>query len=130
MPIEEQILQAVYDTSLDAIIVIDQKGLMRSYNKIAEKLFHYSAKEVLGQNIKMLMPPYFAEQHDGYLERYLRTGERRIIGIGRVVTGQRKDGSTFPAGAFDRRGENWRRAAFCGIYQGPHGPPADGAAGA
>ena len=96
MPIEAQILQAVYDTSLDAIIVIDQKGLMRSYNKIAEKLFHYSAKEILGQNIKMLMPPYFAEKHDGYLERYLRTGERRIIGIGRVVTGQRKDGSTFP----------------------------------
>jgi len=96
MPIEEQILQAVYDTSLDAIIVIDQKGLMRSYNKIAEKLFHYSAEEVLGQNIKVLMPPYFAEQHDGYIERYLRTGEKRIIGIGRVVTGQKKDGSTFP----------------------------------
>ena len=96
MPIEEQILQTVYDTSLDAIIVIDQKGLMRSFNKIAEKLFNYSAHEVLGQNIKMLMPPYFAEQHDGYLERYLRTGEKRIIGIGRVVTGQKKDGSTFP----------------------------------
>lgn len=96
MPIEGQILQAVYDTSLDAIIVIDQKGLMRSFNKIAEKLFYYSAKEVLGQNIKILMPPYFAEQHDGYLERYLRTGEKRIIGIGRVVTGQKKDGSTFP----------------------------------
>jgi len=96
MPITGQILQAIYDTSLDAIIVIDQKGSMRSYNKIAEKLFQYSPEEVLGQNIKMLMPPYFAEQHDGYLERYLRTGERRIIGIGRVVTGQKKDGSTFP----------------------------------
>jgi two-component system sensor kinase FixL len=96
MPIEGQILQAVYDTSLDAIIVIDQKGLMRSFNKIAEKLFHYSVQEVLGQNVKMLMPPYFAKQHDGYLERYLRTGERRIIGIGRIVTGQKKDGSTFP----------------------------------
>jgi two-component system sensor kinase FixL len=96
MPIEGQILQAVYDTSLDAIIVIDQKGMMRSFNKIAEKLFSYPANEVLGRNIKMLMPPYFAEHHDGYLERYLRTGERRIIGIGRVVTGQKKDGSTFP----------------------------------
>ena len=96
MPIEAQILQAVYDTSLDAIIVIDQKGLMRSFNKIAEKLFQHSTKEVLGRNIKMLMPPYFAGQHDGYLERYLRTGEKRIIGIGRVVTGQKKDGSTFP----------------------------------
>ena len=96
MPIEEQILQTVYDTSLDAIIVIDEKGLVQSFNKIAEKLFNYSAEEVLGQNIKMLMPSYFAEHHDGYIERYLRTGEKRIIGIGRIVTGQRKDGSTFP----------------------------------
>ncbi len=96
MPIEGQILQAVYDASLDAIIVIDQKGVMRSFSKIAEKLFQYSTQEVLGQNIKMLMPPYFSEQHNGYIERYLRTDERRIIGIGRVVTGQKKDGSTFP----------------------------------
>jgi two-component system, LuxR family, sensor kinase FixL len=96
MLIEEQMLQTVYDTSPDAIIVIDDKGLVRSYNKTAEKLFNYSAQEVLGQNIKLLMPPYFAEQHDGYLERYKRTGERRIIGIGRIVTGQKKDGSTFP----------------------------------
>ena len=96
MLIEEQILQAVYDTSLDAIIVIDERGLMRSFNKVAEKLFNYAANEVLGKNIKLLMPPYFANQHDGYLERYLHTGEKRIIGIGRVVTGQKKDGSTFP----------------------------------
>lgn len=96
MPIEEQILQTVYDTSLDAIIVIDEGGVMRSFNKIAEKLFNYSADEVLGRNVKLLMPPNFAEHHDGYLERYLRTGEKRIIGIGRVVTGQKKDGSTFP----------------------------------
>ena len=96
MPIEEQILQTVYDTSPDAIIVVDERGLMRSFNKIAEKLFSYSAHEVLGQNIKLLMPPYFAEHHDGYMERYLRTGEKRIIDIGRIVTGQKKDGSTFP----------------------------------
>ncbi|HLA03344.1 MAG TPA: PAS domain S-box protein [Aestuariivirga sp.] len=96
MLIEEQILQAVYDTSLDAIIVIDERGLMRSFNKVAEKLFNYAANEVLGKNIKLLMPPYFANQHDGYLERYLHTGEKRIIGIGRVVTGQKKDGSSFP----------------------------------
>jgi two-component system sensor kinase FixL len=96
MPLEGQILQTVYDTSLDAIIVIDESGVMQSFNKIAEKLFNYSAHEVLGQNIKLLMPPYFAEQHDGYIERYLDTGEKRIIGIGRVVTGQKKDGSTFP----------------------------------
>ena len=96
MPIEEQILQTVYDTSPDAIVVIDERGLICSFNKTAEKMFNYSAQEVLGQNIKLLMPPYFAELHDGYMERYLRTGEKRIIGIGRIVTGQRKDGSTFP----------------------------------
>lgn len=96
MPIEAQILQTVYDTSLDAIIVIDERGVVRAFNKIAEKLFNYSAQEVLGKNIKLLMPPYFAEHHDGYLERYLSTGEKHIIGIGRVVTGQKKDGSTFP----------------------------------
>jgi two-component system, LuxR family, sensor kinase FixL len=96
MPIEDQILQTVYDTSPDAIIVIDEKARVCSFNKMAEKLFDYSSEEVLGQNIKMLMPPYFAHQHDGYMERYMRTGERRIIGIGRIVTGQRKDGSTFP----------------------------------
>ena len=96
MAIEEKILQAVYDTSLDAIIVIDDKGMIQFFNRIAEKLFNFATSEVLGQNIKMLMPSYFAEYHDGYIERYLRTGEKRIIGIGRVVTGQKKDGSTFP----------------------------------
>jgi two-component system, LuxR family, sensor kinase FixL len=96
MQTEGQILQTVYDTSPDAIIVIDEKGIVRSFNKTAERLFNYSAQEILGQNVKLLMPPYFAEHHDGYLERYMRTGERRIIGIGRIVTGQRKDGSTFP----------------------------------
>ncbi len=96
MPIEDQILQTVYDTSPDAIIIIDEKALICSFNKTAEKLFHFSAQEVIGQNITVLMPPYFAAHHDGYVERYLLTGERRIIGIGRIVTGQRKDGSTFP----------------------------------
>ena len=96
MAIEEKILQAVYDTSLDAIIVIDDKGMIQFFNRIAEKLFNFATSEVLGQNIKMLMPSYFTEYHDGYIERYLRTGEKRIIGIGRVVTGQKKDGSTFP----------------------------------
>ncbi len=96
MLIEEQILQTVYDTSLDAIIVIDEKGLMRSFNRLAEKLFSYSSDEVLGRNVKMLMPSYFSDHHDGYIERYLRTGEKRVIGVGRIVTGQKKDGTTFP----------------------------------
>jgi two-component system sensor kinase FixL len=96
MRIEEEVLRTVYDTSPDAIIVIDERGLMQSFNRTAERLFGFSASEVIGQNVKMLMPASFAERHDGYLARYLRTGEKRIIGIGRIVTAQRKDGSTFP----------------------------------
>jgi two-component system sensor kinase FixL len=92
----DQILQTVYDTSPDAIIVIDEKASICSFNRTAEKLFGYSADEAIGQNIKIIMPPYFADHHDDYMEHYMKTGERRIIGIGRIVTGQRKDGSTFP----------------------------------
>ena len=78
------------------MIVIDERGIMQSFSSAASRLFGYAADEVLGQNIKMLMPSPYRESHDGYLDRYLRTGERRIIGIGRVVVGERKDGSTFP----------------------------------
>jgi two-component system sensor kinase FixL len=87
---------AVFHTSPDGVIVIDRRGIVEAYNSAAEKLFGYRADEVIGRNVKMLMPPYLAERHDGYISRYLETGERRIIGIGRVVTGQRRDGSTFP----------------------------------
>lgn len=96
MNIEEEILKTVYDTSPDAIVVIDEKGTILSFNRSAERMFGHAAKETIGQNVKMLMPPYFAEQHDGFLNRYMTTGEKRIIGIGRIVTGIRKDGSTFP----------------------------------
>jgi two-component system, LuxR family, sensor kinase FixL len=94
--IDTQILQSVYDTSTDAIIVIDDKAMVQSLNHTAERLFGYAATEVLGKNIKMLMPPYYADRHDGFMQRYHETGEKRIIGMGRIVTGQRKDGSTFP----------------------------------
>ncbi len=93
---EEKILQTIYDTSPEAIIVIDEKGVVQSFNRMAEHIFGYTTDEVRGQNVKMLMPPYFADRHDGFLERYLSTGEKRIIGIGRIVTGQRKNGTTFP----------------------------------
>jgi two-component system, LuxR family, sensor kinase FixL len=89
-------LQSILDTVPDAMIVIDERGIVRSFSSAAERLFGHSAAEVLGQNIKLLMPSPYRENHDGYIERYLHTGERRIIGIGRVVVGERKDGSTFP----------------------------------
>ena len=69
---------------------------MQSFSPTAERLFGWSAAEVIGQNVSMLMPGPYREQHDGYLDRYLTTGERRIIGFGRIVVGERKDGSTFP----------------------------------
>jgi two-component system sensor kinase FixL len=89
-------LQSILDTVPDAMIVIDEKGVIQSFSSAAERLFGYSAGEVIGKNVKMMMPSPYRENHDGYLERYLRTGERRIIGIGRVVVGERLDGSTFP----------------------------------
>jgi two-component system sensor kinase FixL len=89
-------LRSILETAPDAIIVIDERGLMESYSQAAERLFGYPADEAIGQNVRILMPAPYQERHDSYLKRYLETGERRIIGIGRVVVGRRKDGSTFP----------------------------------
>ncbi|HET9903126.1 MAG TPA: PAS domain S-box protein [Xanthobacteraceae bacterium] len=89
-------LQSILATVPDAMVVIDEAGIMTSFSAAAERLFGYSAREALGQNVKILMPSPHREAHDAYIKRYLSTGERRIIGIGRVVVGERKDGSTFP----------------------------------
>ncbi len=89
-------LQSILDTVPEAMIVIDENGIMQSFSSAAERLFGYSTAEAVGQNVKILMPAPYRENHDGYMQRYNDTGERRIIGIGRVVVGQRKDGSTFP----------------------------------
>jgi two-component system, LuxR family, sensor kinase FixL len=89
-------LESILATVPDAMIVIDERGSIQSFSAAAERLFGYSAAEAIGKNIKLLMPSPYREQHDGYIGRYLQTGERRIIGIGRVVVGERKDGSTFP----------------------------------
>jgi two-component system, LuxR family, sensor kinase FixL len=93
---ESALLRSILETVPDAMIVIDHRGIVQSFSKAAERLFGYTPAEVHGQNVKMLMPSPYRGQHDGYLKRYLATGERRIIGIGRVVVGLRKDGSTFP----------------------------------
>jgi len=89
-------LQSILDSVPDAMVVIDISGIIQSFSAAAERLFGYSSGEVIGKNVSILMPSPYREQHDGYLERYLRTGERRIIGIGRVVVGERNDRSTFP----------------------------------
>ncbi|MFA5372396.1 MAG: CHASE domain-containing protein, partial [Sideroxydans sp.] len=89
-------LRTILDTVVDGIITIDERGIVETLNPAAERIFGYAAAEVIGQNIKMLMPEPYHSQHDGYLERYRNTGEARIIGIGREVVGRRKDGSTFP----------------------------------
>ncbi len=89
-------LRSILETVPSAMIVIDPHGVIRSFSKAAERLFGYSADEVLGRTVGILMPEPDRSAHSSYLARYLETGERRIIGFGRVVTGQRKDGSTFP----------------------------------
>jgi len=89
-------LHAVLDTAVDGIILIDSRGIVQMFNPACERLFGYSAAEVIGHNVKMLMPPPFKAEHDQYLENFRTTGRRKIIGIGREVVGQRKDGTTFP----------------------------------
>jgi two-component system, LuxR family, sensor kinase FixL len=93
---ESALLRSILETVPDAMIVIDEHGTVQFFSSAAERLFGYAADEVRGQNVRMLMPPPYREQHDSYLARYRSTGERRIIGIGRIVVGERKDGSTFP----------------------------------
>ncbi len=89
-------LQSIIDSAVDAIIVINAKGHIESFNRGAERLFGYTAAETIGRNVNMLMPSPHHEAHDGYLSRYLHEGDPRIIGVGRQVDGLRRDGTTFP----------------------------------
>lgn len=92
----EPILQSIFESAVDGIVVIDSKGHIKAFNPAAERLFGYRAEEVLGQNVKLLMPSPDRERHDRYLDNYLKTRVPKIIGTGREVRGRRKDGSTFP----------------------------------
>ncbi|RWG11792.1 MAG: PAS domain-containing sensor histidine kinase [Mesorhizobium sp.] len=96
LQLREDHLRSILATVPDAMVVIDERGLIQSFSAAAETLFGYAAVEVIGQNVKLLMPSPYRQEHDAYLQRYLTTGERRIIGLGRTVTGMRKDGTTFP----------------------------------
>lgn len=87
---------ALLDAAVDAILVIDEKGHIETFNHAAEMLFGYAAAEVRGRNVSMLMPEPYRSEHDDYIQRYVQTGERKIIGIGREVAGQKKNGQVFP----------------------------------
>jgi len=89
-------LRAILETAVEGIITIDERGIIESFNPSAEKIFGYTAREAIGQNIKLLMPAPYRREHDGYLKNYHQSGHAKIIGIGREVIGQRKDGTTFP----------------------------------
>jgi two-component system sensor kinase FixL len=93
---DDALFRTLIAIAVDGIIVIDERGVISTYNIGCEKLFGYDTDEVIGKNVKMLMPPPYREEHNGYLKHYRKTGEKRIIGIGREVVGQRKDGTTFP----------------------------------
>ncbi len=92
----EQRAAAIVETAVNAIITIDENCVIETANSATERLFGYQRGEIIGQNIRMLMPQPYRDRHDGYVANYLKTGERRIIGIGREAVAQRKDGSVFP----------------------------------
>ena len=89
-------MRAIVNTVVDAIITIDDRGTVENLNPAAAQVFGYRPEEVVGRNVKMLMPEPYHHQHDGYIRNYLTTGRAEVIGLGREVAGRRKDGSTFP----------------------------------
>jgi len=94
--VDEARWRAVIDSAVDGIIVIDARGLIEAFNRAAQQMFGHSEEDVIGKNVSLLMPEPDHSRHDHYIDRHIQTGERRIIGIGRAVTGLRRDGTTFP----------------------------------
>jgi PAS domain S-box-containing protein len=110
-------LAGFVETAVDGIITIDERGSIESMNPAASRLFMYTPEEVAGRNVAMLMPEPYRSEHDGYLARYLRTGERKVIGIGREVHGRRKDGSEFPLELAVSETRSAGRRLFIGILR-------------
>ena len=113
----ESILQSILDTAVDSIITIDARGVIESVNKATTERFGYEEAELIGQNVRVLMPSEYAEQHDGFLKSYLDTGRAKIIGIGREVPCLRKDGTTFPGDLAVSEIELEDRKLFTGILR-------------
>jgi PAS domain S-box-containing protein len=114
---EKMLAAKVINTSVDSIITIDDRGRITAFNRAAERLFGYAKQEVLGQNVNLLMPPPEREQHDAHLGRYLRTGEKKVIGLGRELVAQRKDGATFPIYLSLSEAREGDRPIFTGIVR-------------
>lgn len=108
-------MRAVVDTAVDGVILIDSRGTVLLFNPASERLFGYRADEVIGRNVKMLMPPPFHDEHDQYIENYNTTGRKKIIGIGREVEGRRKDGTTFPLHLSVGEARDNGKSTFVGI---------------
>ncbi len=113
----EERIRTILKTASDAIITINNQGIIDSVNQSTEEIFGYTSSELVGQNVSMLMPLPFSREHDAYIQRFLKTGEPHIIGIGREVICRRKDGSTFPAdlavSQIDRLGLLLASCAMC-----------------
>ncbi len=117
--LQENVLftQAILDNVIDGIITIDSKGIVQSFNRAGETIFGYTADEIIGRNINMLMPEPYHSEHDSYLQNYHATGIQRIIGLGREVEGRRKDGSVFPMDLAVSRSTHHGEPLFIGLVR-------------
>ena len=109
--------QAILATTIDAVVVMDEQGTVETINPAGERMFGYAAGEVIGRNVKVLMPDPYRREHDGYLANYLRTGQKKIIGIGREVVGLRQDGTVFPIDLAVSEARLGDRRSFVGIVR-------------